>query len=133
MKHFRYLNRIHPFYKLSGSLSYILCFTNYIFLRDNPKYTLTGSFRLSLPFSLLKSILSNRNWSRGPRFLIHRLLIWKLWVLGLSFWALGPRSWVTCPGSQVLRPHFRLCMPLWKYISRMKPYFILHKWNVNNE
>ena len=40
MKHFRYLDRMHLLYELSGSLSYILCFTIYIYLRDNPKYTL---------------------------------------------------------------------------------------------
>ena len=31
---------MHPLYELSGSLSYILCFTIYISLRDNPKNTL---------------------------------------------------------------------------------------------
>ena len=40
MKRFRHVDRMHPLYELSGSLSYISCFTIYIFLRDNPKYKL---------------------------------------------------------------------------------------------
>ena len=40
MKRFRYLDRMHLFLEVSGSLSYILCFTIYICLHDSPKYTL---------------------------------------------------------------------------------------------
>ena len=38
MKGFRYLDRIYFWYELSGSLSYILCFTIYISLCDNPNH-----------------------------------------------------------------------------------------------
>ena len=31
---------MYPLYELSGSISYTLCFTIYISLRHNPKYTL---------------------------------------------------------------------------------------------
>ena len=40
MKRFRYIDRMHTLYELPDSLSYILCFTIYITLLDNPKYTL---------------------------------------------------------------------------------------------
>ena len=40
MKRFRYLNRMHPLQELCGSLRYVLCFTIYISLRHNLRYTL---------------------------------------------------------------------------------------------
>ena len=56
MKCFRYLDRMHPLYELSGSLSYILCFTIYISLRENLKNTLQKLSFITTVFSPQKHI-----------------------------------------------------------------------------
>ena len=102
MTRFRYLDSVHPIQELSGSLSYILCVTIYISLRDIPNYTIRQVIVYHYCF-LFSKAYRNRyqviEIGPGVPGSISR-------VVDLE--VLGPGSWVPGPESQVLGPHFRL-------------------------
>ena len=88
MKHFIYLDRMYPLQEHSGSLSYILCFTIYISLHDNPKYTLRKV--IVYHYRLLSSkVYQNRYQVIGIGPGVPGSICW---VVDLE--VLGPGSWV---------------------------------------
>ena len=103
MKYFSYLDRMHLFQELPGSLSYISCFTICIPLRHNRKYTLWEvilyhyCFLCSIAYQNRYRVL--RITTEVPGFISW---VVDLEVLGLESWgpgtwgpgSLGPGSWV---------------------------------------
>ena len=88
MKRFRYLDRMHPLQELSGSLSYVLCFTIYISLHDNPKYTLR-KVNVYQYYFLSSKAYQNRHYVIGIGPGVPGSISW---VVNLA--VLGPGSWV---------------------------------------
>ena len=102
MTRFRYLDSVHPIQELSGSLSYILCVTIYISLRDNPNYTIRQVIVYHYSFLFSKAYRNRYQVIEiGPGVAGSISRVVHLEVL-------GPGYWVPVPESQVLGPHFRL-------------------------
>ena len=138
MKRFRYLDKMHPLQELSGSFSYILCFTILISLYHNIslwevifyqyRFLSTKVYQNKRKTELVQgSQVLHPGW-RILEFWVQRPGSWVLcpgsWVLCLGSRVSGPGSWFPGPGSWVLDPHFRLCLNLLKSQCRTK-YFNL--------
>ena len=101
LKRFRYLNRMHPLQELCGSLRYVLCFTIYISLRHNLKYTLQEVVAYYYRF-LSSKAYQNRyqviGIGPGSHVLYPGWWLLNVWVQGTRSWVLGIGSWFLVSG-----------------------------------
>ena len=95
--------QMHPLQELFDTLSCILCFTIYISLCHNLKYTLLEVIVHHHHFFSSKAYqncIRCLELLQGSQFLHHRLWIQKSWVQDPKSWVSSPRSWVA--GSQAM-------------------------------